>query len=520
MSANYSSLGRQLLSASVLRGCNLVGAALASFFMMPLVVHHFGDRAYGFWSLATAFIGYYSLLDAGLSCSISQHMSVAIGKNDPGECRSVFNMALRIQSALGAVALLVTVVIAVAAPWICRDPEDARLLWKLIAVLGASVALSFPTRVYGGVLEAELRFDVRAALGLVSLALRTGFFLWVVFADKGLLALAWAAALANVPELILQVVFARREAAWARIEWGAANHGETKSLVSYSVYTTISYIADIVRFQIDPFVITAFIGLAAVTHYRIASVFAQYYLQLIFISVGMLWPVLSRLHGRGDQDRLEEVFFSGTKLACVISVLVALGLIGWGQPLIARWMGPTYEDGYLPLVALSLAILFDVSQKPSIDLLYATFKNRVYVWINWIEGLLNLAFSCLLAGPYGIVGVALGTLIAAFLVRILLQPWWVCKVMGLNYPGYMKYFGKNLLVSTSLAAGAIAASSWGLKPNYLWLISSAIVASGLYAAAVWWFIFDRREQSLIFRALKRDRAAPGEEMLSITGAVL
>jgi O-antigen/teichoic acid export membrane protein len=127
MSSDFNSIGRKLLSASVLRFLNLFGAAVVSLVMMPFLVHHLGDRVYGFWSLATVFVGYYSLLDAGLAGAISQHMSVAIGRKDARECRTVFNSALRIQSALGVVALLATVVIAAAAPWIGKNAADARL---------------------------------------------------------------------------------------------------------------------------------------------------------------------------------------------------------------------------------------------------------------------------------------------------------------------------------------------------------------------------------------------------------
>lgn len=502
MTGEYSSIGRKLLSASVLRACNLLGAAMASFFMMPFMVHHFGDRTYAFWSLATVFIGYYSLLDAGLSCAVSQHMSVAIGRKDQDECRTVFNTALRIQTGLGAVALLSTALIAAVASRICRSPEDAQLFSKIIIILGVTVALGFPARVYGGVLEAELRFDLRASLGLLSLALRTSLFVWVILAGRGLLALAWTTVIAAIPETVLQILFARREATWARIESGIIERKTTTDLFSYSIYTSIAYIADILRFQIDPFVISGLIGLAAVTHYRIAGVFTQYYLQIIFISVGMLWPVLSRLHGRGDRSRVEEVFFSGTKLSCCISVFICLGLIGWGKSFIARWMGASYEDGYLPLVALSLAILLDVCQKPSIDLLYATFKHRVYIWINWAEGILNLAFSLALARPLGIFGVALGTLIAAFLVRILLQPWWVCKVTGLHYGRYMRFLGKNLLLCSCVAGVAIAVSAWGLRSNYLWLVSSAICATVIYSAGSWMAIFDQRERAVMLGAFR------------------
>ena len=515
----YTSISRRLLSASVLRVANLFATAMASFFVMPFLVHHLGDRTYGFWSLATVFVGYYNLLDVGLSIAVSQHMSVAIGRKDASECRAVFNTALRVQSVLGAIALLATVVIAVAVPSIGHAHSDAQLFRNVILILGTTTALGFPARVYGGVLEAELRFDIRAWLGLLVLALRTGLSVWVVVTGHGLLLLAWAMVIPSIPDMVLQVLLARRAVRWARIDHVSVGSQRTKSIVSYSAYTTVAYIADILRFQIDPLVISSLIGLAAVTHYRVAGALAQYHLQMVIMAVGMLWPILSRLHGAGDQSRVEEVFFSGTKLSCCLSVFICVALIAWGKVFIARWMGPRYEDGYLPLVALSIAVFLDVGQKPSIDILYATFKNRVYMCINWVEGILNLAFSLALARPLGIFGVALGTLIGAFVVRIMLQPWWVCKVTGFHYAGYMRFFGKNLLRCTCLAGVAVVTAAWGLRPSYLWLVSSAVFATAVYAAGSWLVILNRRERELILGALRKTHGRKQSELAPFAAAI-
>jgi len=518
MTGKFDSVGRRLLSGSVLRVGNLIAAAIASFFLMPFIVHHLGDRVYGFWSLATVLIGYYDLLDFGLSSAVSQYLSVAIGLRDQAECRGVFNAALRIQSLLGGIALLATAAIAVVAPRFCHNLADAHLFWRIIAILGINTALSFPARVYGAVLGAEFRFDIQAGVAILGVALRTGLVVWVISAGWGLLALAWTTLFASLPVMVLQICFARREALWARIESGSMEVKRVKDLFSYSIYIFLAFVADVLRFQVDPIVISGLIGLVAVTHYRVAAGFTQYYLQILIVSVGMLHPVLSRFHAAGNQAGLEKLLFFGMKISCCISVFVCLALISWGKPFIARWMGTQYVDAYLPLVMLSLAVLLDVSQKPSIDLLYATFKHRFYTYMNWAEGILNLACSLALARPLGILGVAMGTFIAAFLIRAVVQPWWVCRVSGLAYAGYMRFLGRNLLYCGLLMGTATTIAAWGLRPNYLSLVSSAICATMIYVIASWWLVFNRREREQ-FRAAIANRDQDRDEFAATVATV-
>jgi len=468
---------------------------------MPFVVHHLGDRLYGFWSLASVFIGYYSLLDLGLSSAVSQYVCVAIGRNDIGECRAVFNTALRIQSLLGGVALVATFAIAAATPLFTHVVADAHLFRSVILILGVNTALSFPIKVYNGVLDAQYRFDINSFLTTLGVVLRTGLVILAILTGGGLLALAWMTLLASLPVAALQIWFGKREAHWASIEVKFETNSRIKTLFSYSIYSFLSYLADILRFQVDPLVISGLIGLAAVTHYRVAAIFTQQYWQVLVLSLGILGPVFSRLHGMGDRAQIEEIFFFGTKLSCCISSFICFALIGWGKPFIIRWMGPKYLDAYWPLVILAISVLVDVCQKSSVDLLYATFNHRFYTYLNWAEGLLNLAFSLALARPLGIIGVATGTLIAALLIRIVVQPWWVCRVSNLRYVNYMRFWGGTLLNCVFWTGVAIAVSAWGLRPSYPLLIGSAILASGLYAISSWLFILNSSERTKLVVAM-------------------
>jgi O-antigen/teichoic acid export membrane protein len=415
--------------------------------------------------------------------------------------------------------LVVTALIAAAAPLICHDPADAHLFWRVIVILGVNAAIGFPTRVYTALLDAELRFDIQSLLGFLSLALRTGLTVWAILSGGGLLALAWVTLLATIPVTVLQIWFAKREAPWARIDAGSIERKRAKSLFSYSVYTFAAKIADALRFQIDPLVISAFVGLAAVTHYRVASAFCGLYVNVIIAALGTFGPVLSRLHGAGDRKSLDRVFFFATKISMLISVFICFVLIAWGRPFIARWMGTKYEDAYWPLVVLSVAIFLDVSQNPAIMLLYATFKHRSYTYVNIVEGVINLIFSLALAKPLGILGVALGTLIAAILIRVVVQPFFVCRASGLDYTSYIRFLAGNLVRSTFLASFAIAMSWWGWKPSYPYLIASATVATLAYSVGCWFIALDEQERRQLIVAVMDRTAAPIEPKIVSSVAI-
>jgi O-antigen/teichoic acid export membrane protein len=509
-----NTIAQKLVSGSLLRTMALVANGVVAFMLFPFLVHHLGDRQYGFWALAGTFVGYYGMLDFGLTGTVGQYISGAIGRKDDQECNVIFNAALRIHSLMGVAALVVTLALAALAPVFLRSPQDASLFWKVILLVGLTVTLSFPLNTYQGLLLAGLRFDVVSWLALLTLTLRTTLIIWVVLAGRGLTGIAWAGLLAALPSSLLTLWITHRQFPWMRILAGSAERKTTKSLFSYSAYLFITDIADRLRFQVDPLVITAFIGLAAVTHYRIASVFADQYMRVMISVVGVFWPLLSQFHAAGEDARIKKTFFLATKISLCMAIFLCFGLITWGRPMIERWMGPSYTDSYWPLVVLTLAMLLDLCQMPTVSLLFATFKHRVYAFLNLAEGILNLGVSLMLVRQYGILGVALGTLVAAIVIRIVIQPWWMCKVSNISYWMYVRFLSRTSFRCAGLIAACLPLIYWGLKPDYTHLFSSAACATILYALGTWVAVFDKNERQ-VFRAglRKRDKqSAPVAEV--------
>ena len=118
-----------------------------------------------------------------------------------------------------------------------------------------------------------------------------------------------------------------------------------------------------------------------------------------------------------------------------------------------------------------------------------------------MEGVLNLGLSLWLVRHYGIVGVALGTLGAMSLMRLLVQPVWVCRLSDVQLGVYLKTAGSALGKALVAAGIAWVACSWAIRPAYPSLAGSAVAALFVYAAAVLFLVFDNAERQRVWLAL-------------------
>jgi len=479
-----------------------VSTAVVSFLIMPFIVHTLGDRMYGIWTLVATFIGYYGVLELGLSRAITRYSSAALGALDHEECNRVFNTALRIYVTLSLVVLVVTAAIAALSRFLVKNPADASLFWKIVLILGLSFALMFPTRVLSGLLEASLRFDRTATIDLMSLFIRTALVIVVLLLGYKVVGLALATLLASIPSVIAYVYSLRTELPFLRLDskyWGWPT---AKTLFSYSAFSFISQLAEILRYRVDNVVVAAFVGAAAVTHYRIGGALAQSFFDLMLAIGGVFPSVFSRLEGAKDFEGIKRTFFFATKITICVSSFIGFGLIAWGKPFIARWMGPSYLDGYPVLVALVLGCVFTSSQGPSVGLLYGTSRHKFLALVNSIEGVTNLALSIILVRMMGIVGVALGTLVPMTASKLIVQPFYVCRVSHIPYVEYLRRCGRTVaVVLLSLAIPFLLAEMLA-APDYKILVVLAVLSFTFYAASLWLFEFNSREKEVLKKALR------------------
>ena len=472
-----------------------------SFFMLPFIVYHLGDRMFGLWTLVGTFFGYYGLLDAGLSSAASRYLAEAIGAGNDKEFNEIFNTVLFIFVGIGLVALVIAFILAYLAPMFFNKAEDAQLFYEIVLILGINIAIDFPLRVFRESLQAKLRFDILTITEILTMLIRTGLIVFYLMQGYGILAMAWITIISALPQKVMVVYFSRKNFPLLKISKKNGRKSRIKSLFNYSIFSFVAGIADILRFNIDNLVIVSMISLSAATHYRIASTMITHYIMFILACMSVLTPQFSQLEGAKDHDQIKRTFYLGNKIAVVISTFPAFGLIVWGKPFISRWMGTQYLDAYGCLTILALGMMFDLWQTTSVSLLYGTSKHKYYALFNTIEGICNLIISLILVKPLGIFGVALGTFIPISIIRLIIQPIYVCRVTSIPYKEYIdKMLSTIALVCLSLVIPLIISVNF-VKGNYLSLVTIGTISLILYGTSIWFFAFQHNERHKILLAV-------------------
>jgi len=126
------------------------------------------------------------------------------------------------------------------------------------------------------------------------------------------------------------------------------------------------------------------------------------------------------------------------------SILCGSVAIYWARDFFRLWIGLPYSEpvGY-PTVAslfylLIVGSMVSVPQRIGYQVLFAVCKHKLLACLFMIEGASNLLLSLVLVRSYGLVGVALGTLIPAVMIQGFLQPIFVCRVLEISLGAYLR----------------------------------------------------------------------------------
>jgi O-antigen/teichoic acid export membrane protein len=432
---------------------------VVGFFLTPFILHQLGNTAYGLWVLLTAFTGYYGLLDLGIRNAIVRYVARYPSAGDTVELSRLVSTSFFSYSATALVLVVITGVTAwQMETWFDISPEWRSIARLLLLIAGIGSAIGMPLSLFGGVLEGLHRFSwVGAVQAAVTLA-RAGLLVYLLKNGGGIIALAVVTVAANLASSVIYAAVVFRLCPNLRITASLASKTTFKGLASFGLITFWIAVAQVLRFQFDSMVIAGFLSLQAVTFFSISSKLVSYLSDGVQAMAQIFTPISSALDASGDNEGLRRVLLLSNRYSAFLVFPLAVVLLFCGSAILRVWVGPMYESSYTVLVILTIPTALYLAQAGSPKVLYGMARHRTLAVALLAEGIANLILSMVLAKPFGIEGVAIGTAIPMAATSLLFLPRHLCKLLDL---GIGRFFREAYLYPTFCVA-PLSAALWAL----------------------------------------------------------
>lgn len=490
--------------------------------LTPFVIRELGPEGYGLWTLVISTVGFFGVLDLGFGTAIVKFVGESRGLGSVARRNEVLSTVLALYCVISLLALLgIIPVVENFARWF-DVPESASgvaetALW-LIAL--RSVVLALPLSVFRGALFGTERILAVNLIQAVSVLFYAGGAVIALSAGHGIVGLA----VANLAAMLLEHALYVLAAFWSledlRISVRLVRISHIGEVGSFSLYSMVGLVAGLVLLRSDPVLVSLFLPLSAVAVYGVALKIAEQGLVLTKQFANVLTPRFARLGGSEDAPRLRQAFQGASRLALLPAAPVFVTVAFLGGDLLTLWVGPEFSEGRWALMVLVGATLVSAPQLIASSMLAMIGHHRFIAFAAGTALVLNLGISLLLVGPLGLLGVALGTLIATLLVDAFLVVPRALRVNSIPYPDYLRTLGAALVPPTLAQASVLFLAVRAFPPDARALVLMLEIGLGalVFLGVGWRTALLPSERARVRSAIRRVTPSLGDAALEGAGS--
>jgi len=450
-------------------------------------------------------IGYFGLLDLGLNVSTVKYTAEYRARNEREILNKTVSTIFVLFLFMGVAIILACVGLASFIPGLFHITKDLESVGQLaFLIMGLNVALGLLGAVFGNIIYGYQRMDICKTVGIIQAIANALFVILFLHLGFGLIGVVVASLLGYLILMVLYLLFIHRSNYKIVIHPRLVDFKTLKRIGPYSIRSFILGLAYQIRFQTDNIVIGIFLGAALVTRYSIAYRLCFIVMALISRIPNVLFPTFTKLYTLKDIDGLRSLSLKMLKVSVAIFMPFGLFLAIFGHSFINLWVGEENFVGTDVLLVLIFMSFLHCSASPAGNLLQSIGKNKEAMFASIVEAGLNLGLSIILVQKIGLLGVALGTIIAHLCTSFWIGPWLVRKYTGLQ----LKKFLLSGILPPVLVGIPVGAITWFMRDllpssNFFYLGLKGVLVVVIYAAIYLAIGVTKKERQMYFSLLPK-----------------
>lgn len=388
-----------------------VATMLSGLILPRIIIGTFGSELNGMVSSITQFLSFISLLEGGLGAVVLAELYKPINEKDDNQIKSILRSCQKFFTKLAFIFVIYTVVLSIVYGCIFKTDYSFGFVCSLVYILSFTTLVQYLFAItYKLLLQAQQKIYivniVSAATVLINLILSV--VLIYVFPSIHLIKLCSAFAFLLQPivfKIFVEKKYRNLQSDDSKSDYAIANRWDGFA----------QNLAHFVNLNTDIVVITLFLSLADVSVYTVYLLPITALRSIISSMTNSYQSALGKYYAQGEKELLKNNFekFNRFNLSITIAMFgTCLILI---IPFVSLYTQNIHDANYYqPIFAILITVanMIFCIREPFRFLVLAAGKFKETNFGAVMEAILNLALSLILITRYGLIGVAIGTLIA------------------------------------------------------------------------------------------------------------
>jgi O-antigen/teichoic acid export membrane protein len=485
---------------------------LINFGLIPIMYRNMGKEELGLLFLLGNSQAFLGLLGMGIAPTLMRHIALAKGKSgsDPNvELTAESQRHIGDLVATGRTMLQTLAVLTFFIAWFSGygligkldlkeiSFQTVFLSWTLMCVgYSINVWVSYLDSLIAGV--GFVGWD--SILNMVLALLTTIASIAAVLMDGGILVLSAISVGSALLQRFLFLVFMRwRKPELLKIQ-GKWNSDYAKAMVKPSLFAWFTSLGAFFVLSTDSYFIALLRNVSELPAYRGAYQLVSNIYMVVNPLAFSASTFISQMWQAGDLKGIQRIVIRNARLTmCFMASGVAFVLIA-GKEFLDLWLGEGNFIGYGILVIFSVMLTLEAQHNVLATSSRATEDEKYAPWAI-ASGILNLIFTWWLIKPFGLLGVAMGTMLA----QMLTNNWYaVYRPLVRLKLSFKLYFDQVILLWAGVLC--LSLSSAGLakfvvdsatRLPLLGMLAAAIACGLVLVYSIWFRVFEPHEKQKI-----------------------
>jgi len=503
-SANMSGTSRLLRNTLANVSAHVVTAAVA-FITLPFMLAHFGMGYYGVFALVISLVAFVALFDLGMTTVLIKRVAQIDVMEHPQEFAGTIRLGRRWLALFGIINAVILGMLGFAPFLIANLQSDEVFLFRaMLALYALSQLIIWPAKIGNIICAGRQRYDVIALTNIAVALANTCAIVTVLLLGRGPLVLtACFVAISSIASIALAVYALRMQKISSAVNANGTNRllsNASRHLLRLALPIFVIQIAVFtMQQQADRVILGIMLGAAAIALYEVAAKLGALLFQIIGLAISATPSFVAHKETVTTREGMNDFFLTGSRYLSLLLMPTFMIVLVFTPAIIHVWVGPefaisTIAAQFLIASALPFPLLILID-----SILIARDQYKVWLPFAILVAIINLIVTALLVLQLGLIGVAIGTFVAA-LCDVACKLW----VLRSTIQCPVRKWIQRVLLPATIAVGisavlAIAFTTIAVPVNLTLLLIGLCATIALSYAIIFSSILSSDERSTCLR---------------------
>ena len=481
-----------------------IATILVGLWLTPFTLRFLDREEYAIFALASDLLMWLGLLDLGITAGLNVQAAQLSGRPDTERLNRLASTAFYTQNLIVLAVLIIGGAMAIGFPhFFPVRPELHRATSLLMAMLVLGSGIGFSTRTFSALLIANQQVHIDNLIRLLLLIIRTVLTVVLLLQGWKLYSLAVATLAATLITSGLAVLRTYHLLPGLKIRRSLASWDVLKSIGGLGIWFSLGGLAGIVITSLDRIIAGKIISVESVTTLTLTGRVYAMSATLLDQIANTARPMLGQLLGQGNKTDAERVYRHIFAVSTGLSVVAAFSIWAGNEAFVIRWVGAQNFGGPLLSLAFGLSLVANSWILPNRATLSSALIARPQTVSRLFEAAIHLTVSLALGHYLGLVGIVLGTSIAALLTSTWYLPVLTARLFGRRWLSFVRQDAvppltvAGLLFPVAFACNLLSNRLGG----YLGAMIGGVLTAVAGAILLWLIAFDAGLRRLIAERL-------------------